>query len=1240
MTVSFFSGVHFWSRLHSSSSTFRIRTSMPLDSNPVDNDHDLNSLRVSLIGNRDLKFKLIRDVSFVESIVSEFEHHVKVITAHVPERLSLVLGNLDTKTVILKILTVFLNEISFKQKLEIQASVTLFDRLLQPTYSLISYFVGVVIPYVYRLSSPLAISQLEKSVEFSLDIILSLYNERSYGVTFDSNSGVDGLWKLATTAMVVSDPPVEVNGTPLINSNIFGKLLQLIPLLLTTSKDTAATHKLTVALLSTLLRRLEAECVLIFAHHFPGVSGLSFKESVPDIEPNYDFLRTKANIKVLTDLVTSTAQVFSHLRAADQNVLMVTQTEDIDNQTATTVVLPLKVYWTLLLTLKYDDRRLNMAALNLVNLYLNNVYKSGSSKTLRGEVMRNYRRIFPRIIELLDLEKPANTPYVVVPQLLELPAKILCTLCMTSRFARDELRRCNVDYKIIRNLSTLIKSDTSLENMNTLKKLSANGTKLVDFTSLLDLEASQKHQNANLSRANLVSKTKAVFRTDQLEMLGDYFLLLSVYVGDKEEYRYRIVEYKDDDTPKHLLAQLTFELIDNYRFLLLQVQIIYKILHNKQNSNLQKEDLLWFGKNLGIIFSLIGHDFYFSVLHLIRSLSRSVSTLRTFFVECNSYTSILDITGEETSDTNSDDGHEPIFPNNVRYHRETGLPVNGSFITNILQILLMNEELNKIIEFFWHIDENVYKDTRRFLKYTNPLNKSIVLATIANFVLDFSSFRYDVVNDSEFLRNLISIYENAQRDSQTADRTERLQHHTIQLTVLQILKNYSFNENQENKKELLEYIPISIIFDKSMYGLNGIDADDELKEVQVKQKILAFDVLRNLTAGSLYFSEKMREFYVEYLHSRSDLYPQDWTEYLITNMLSFELFVDFPPNHNVLNKLTVFNKDDELLGLLVLNENYVKFITSLNYIEDHRYTNIANFKMQSFPSERILFMWKRFLTLRITPLLERKLTRNDINLRIELNNNLNEIRLSIVWILINLTFKNDDFGYHQENFRIYDVIRNPDAAPPRPQRRSSSINSQRIVIDDSDEETAPESETKPFLDDQQLRFLSPHDRAQILHDLGFSEALDRLHLYLLSSVRDEGRNRKKAPFTIKRFDELNNHGLLEKVKTANSQISMLVRLEQQYQNPLHHQIRRRSSNVITSTGGPQPSTSPRRPVIYSGSVSGALREAGRGGEGFGYNSDDEVIAEDNEEAVDSGSDETHHEEDDYYDNFPDDYWVN
>ena len=43
------------------------------------------------------------------------------------------------------------------------------------------------------------------------------------------------------------------------------------------------------------------------------------------------------------------------------------------------------------------------------------------------------------------------------------------------------------------------------------------------------------------------------------------------------------------------------------------------------------------------------------------------------------------------------------------------------------------------------------------------------------------------------------------------------------------------------------------------------------------------------------------------------------------------------------------------------NNDYVSLVLAINYIEDHKFTNIEQFRERLLPKESLLKVWKRFL---------------------------------------------------------------------------------------------------------------------------------------------------------------------------------------------------------------------------------------------------------------------------------------
>lgn len=1200
-------------------------------------------LRVTLIGNNDLKYKLIGDTKFMETLVHEFKNGIDKAVSDPSYFFSNdiidFLSDLEHKVVVVKILSSFITEISNNKNPGISTSLNEFEGLIQPMVSFMSYFIEKFAPLIYgRTLEDNLVHTLEIIVEYCLDIFVALFNNKNYGALYE-NDGADKLWRFVTSLLIMT-----YDGTDF-SELILTKLLKLVPILLYNASPDTDVREPLMTLLSTLLNRLSKECRTLYRSNFPEIdftpdtiNRLGFEGlNLPNLELNPYIFRTKVNLLLLTDLITCTAQIFSFLSEKGGFC-------DISIDVGKGMTLQPDIYLTILLLTKYENKALNLAALNLVYLHLNNLKLhllqegTGVKGTITNElVFNNFKKLCPKLIELISLDDDKFIKPTTLPIFLLSPTNILTNLSSQYPSISDELRKNNVDYKIMKSLQLRFKTSQKLKYFKLLKHISQNSTKLVDFTVMMN-----SIQDTNLN------------------CLSDLLLLLSVFTGKKEEYRERIVTYKlADPKSKHqyTFSHMVFELIDNYRFLLLQVQLAHKILYPKdKQKKISEQDLPWISKNLGVIITLINDPTYTNILYMIRSLSRSVALLRTFFVDCNSIVSALDIDSNSSEATRS------------RISRDKASS-GGGFINNILQILKGNEISSKLIQFFSQFNSEA--NTSRQLNKSQMLNKSITLGIIANFVLDFSSFRYNIVNDQGFLKNLSVIYKNSLSYNSLGhkiDEEDCFQKNTIQLSILQILKNYMYNENQENKKELIEYFPISILFDKITYGIGTIDDfenygkgdSEEIRRLKLQQKIVSFDILRNLTAGSPYFSQHLIEAYDNNMGNNAggqEKLPMGWTDFIIENITNFQNFESESERVN-LNK-DVFYNDSSLLGLMD-NNDYVSLVLAINYIEDHKFTNIEQFREKLLPKESILNIWKRFLNLTVSEKFESKL---DLNSKININNNLNSIKLSIVWIIINLTWKNDVFEYTfpevgsesrrraSDQYRIYDTVETS------PNRRTTSA-SDRIDIDNSDDsenEKRDISELNESNDhenninvnsnsdatsnvtmvDSDDKITTPTERAKLLKQHGFLEVLDTL-ISQLSTHEKTNRSNLEMGYTGQRFDYFMSNDLLEKIKTARYQIYSLesgghisfrprqVRTSQ-HDTTMHQSL---SATAPTASSG---HTAAVTAAVLAAAGAGARPDVNRGGEGFGYGSDDEYAGVPN-----VAPDEPHDNDDEDMENADDD----
>ena len=186
---------------------------------------------------------------------------------------------------------------------------------------------------------------------------------------------------------------------------------------------------------------------------------------------------------------------------------------------------------------------------------------------------------------------------------------------------------------------------------------------------------------------------------------------------------------------------------------------------------------------------------------------------------------------------------------------------------------------------------------------------------------------------------------------------------------------------------------------------------------------------------------------------------------------------------------------------LIQNEEYVKLVRSINHTEDHKYTVIDKIEQYLFPSDDLLRVWLRLLAFTIPSNGSISLKNND---KINMFNNLYNIHCSIIWIIVNLTWKYSSFGCTVHEYGKYDVYEHLDSS-----RNVTSHNSnQRLYIEeDEDEDVVMQDETSAVeaggssKSDEKRRLsiqedeenngqiVSVQDRAQHLDKLGFTRVI-------------------------------------------------------------------------------------------------------------------------------------------------------
>lgn len=1185
---------------------------MPLDSQYISiqeqfqsKNIDMDTLRLVLIGNKDLKYRLIGDPELVAKLVEDFILRVNQITNEktylCQEDLDPVLSELEHEVVVFKIFSSFLSEINSNNSNNIHESLQQFSQLVKPVVSFMACFIE-------RLMSPTFTGSIYQSstqkistiLEYMIDILIALFNNHSIPRTVFTCE-FNSLFRFVVSLLLVS---YESNG---ISKQLVANLLKLFPLLLNCGSKTAMSKELIITLLNVMLKYLSKEFQLILITSFPtthlspdAITRLAYEDSnLPSFKLDPHFLHAHCNLNLLEILMISIAQLFSILKNYDVQFPIKVAESKLGNDDNNTVDFPSNIYFFLLILLRSGDKKLSSISLNVIYFHLK-VLKASLEKTEASiqetcnHIFANFAKLIPSLIDLLDIEDQANRKKLSMPLFLLSPSHILAELCAEYPQINESLQRANVDHKIMRCLEEQYKLNQKLKYFKVLKQNSQGNTVLVDFIVMMNKMQEKEVNN-----------------------ISDLFYLLSAWTINKEEYRERIVNYTPATLPKSgtgsssnsFLPQLIFDFVDNHRFLLSQLRLLFKLMFPRDGRRLLKElDLPWFRRNLEAILTLLTDQSFSTVLHLIRSLSRSVALLRTFFVECNSIVSVLD------ADPNSDKTEQN------KYTRDK-MNLQGGFIHGLLKILKANERSSGMIRFLCKM--NKMEDISSTLETSQWGIKCILLGILANFILDFSSFRYNIVNDNRLLKSLSEIYGNSKKMELNEGNSEIVLLHVIQLNVLRVLKNFLYNENQENKKELTFYFPIETFFKKITLEeaiSSKTSGNEYVRKLHLEEKIVSFDILRNLTAGSPYFSSRLVQLYEKEFAAKNERHgvPKSWNDFVVNSLTKFD---DFVRNGPVGKEL--FYNDSFMLNLMD-NNDYVSLVLAINYIEDHKYTNIELISDDVMPKKPLLEIWKRFLDLTVSKDFEDQL---DVNRKTNINNNLSSIKLSIVWIIINLSWKNDmlDVSLADDAVGSHDRADKSRGILDRLHSRESNIQNETIdmeVSEDDEDDSNTENEEEEDDDDPRVEKemektgngihgshgggsevetrrpkrvrlgrahtdrSAPADRAKFLKDNGFLYILEKLIKNLSGYEKVHPRQQS---YSTHRFDYFMSNDLLEKAKSAYAQLLDADAPETTTVASLARMHKPRFAK-LPSTGEPSPLVRP---------------DVNRGGEGFGYGSDQE-----------------------------------
>lgn len=913
-------------------------------------------LRYVLIGNNDMKFSLLSDKQFMDGFGRRFAANC----AHQDWQA------LHDQAIVLRLLSTF-DDMS-------EEALDVFEGIVQLIVVQLDLSINGTIA---EGDTPL----VEETVEYFLESLIHLSNHRFF--KYDG----ERLWNFVIQMLY------EKRSLGLLNL-----LIRITPILLKCFK--LAHHKRLLYILFALLHSGCSQIVELVLSYY-SINLLDESEVLEDLRlPNFDipphFFKENPGFSLLIPLLTSFLQIYNYV--ADNNLEFVPG-DDFETAFGT-------VYITCLLFLKAsstaftpsESKLVSVLSLNFICMFIEQTYKLRSndyasdpvaSKTaadvknetakLHATISKNYLKILYKIDECFDYN-----PDIVY---IHSPVKLLAHICdLFPTVGNNYIRNTTLDTKVrITIIDQLKKNGWLFEFWHHSKDF----TSLLDFTAL-DLMGKSSSRSSASSQSvvkdnyNKHSKTlkfgdvNCSSIASSTNLISDLFHLLSIYTCSEEDHRQRIIKDISE------LPLILFQIVETHRYLLLQLQVNYREL---RLSNITPEKKVWISKNIGIVIYLLDLPVFTNCFYFMRSLSRSVNALRTLFVECNGLASVL--CGDRLS--TDDDSKDPKkFTAN-----------KGRFIYNILQVVNGIECGTKFIRLLTGQTSKV-----------QLTNKLIVLALISNLILDFLSFRLEIVNNSNFVLNLLRIYKSGEASATNELEVEAAL--VIQYHVLWVLKNLLYNENSESKRRVVQVFPLQVILKNCSFD----NVKSKHFQIELNKKLVAFEILQNLTSGSPEFIAEITLGF-QTLASSERILGEDkkpivlWDDFVIWNISNYKLFTDGKAGNNT-----------EMLLKMLANNKYAELVCSIFYIENHKYVSLRQpkevamplssligdcqnneddpmdgYSENLFPLLAVLSIWLFFLEFEIPP---------DYPLFTKVVNNLTDINLAITWNLVNLTKKPND----------------------------------------------------------------------------------------------------------------------------------------------------------------------------------------------------------------------------------------
>lgn len=950
--------------------------------------------------------------------------------------------------------------------------------------------------YMQAPESPAA-RALKDTVSYTLYVMLSFENSLN---SLSNYVSVKRLWwfvnELVSGAQQTSAcEPCMVAG------------LRLIPFLLDhglRAQDASAKNDV-VAMLNTVFAGLRAG---LDCSSFPctdneeDISGIANDEGREALNSKKvkHILESELNMAATTALLVAAAQVLSFLETkADYGPAALAKIYTYKNRSLFTALFSLYG--------PGNTDLLNISLLNISRVYLSRLAKEKLSD--EATINATFEYLFPRISWILKNNRVYSDS---LPKYIRRPIAVLSDLCLSYPEVCLRIKNSNTDLRVLSYLKLLFSSSAGFKYLFDLKLQSAGGKDLVDFTS-----------------SNNTLQTSYVGAEDtQMDSIADHVLLLSVYTSSSEELRRRVTDYEIKAATPSFLCFLVCEVVENYQFLSLQLLLnlaFFRELQKlPQNTPESEQKWRWFSQNLGHLLFLFEHPVYTNTFYLLRSLSRGVTNQKTFYVDCNSIRSTYDHFSGSTHRAAAEKASQNFLALvSQKYDLSSHLGSYEAFLSSLLSFVISHKAISYALSFFClakdgndALVENVRKS---FASLT-----TLVLACLANFCLDFSTFRKLILQNERFLKALSRMFNRSLRRKNDHIRegnrplVENLWHEIlyeqlqIQIGIFQIVQNLLYNETEENRRAVWAHIPLTVVFEKSLYGVSVLrSSDPELHELLLKLKVISFAIMRNLTLSSTFFCRSISHIYLKYVLWQEEpryLVPPTWNEYLLENLLAHDLFLDVERCGSVDEAV---GKDDAYyLNLLQVPEYHGLFV-AISFLEDNRHINTPDFTQSDFPSDGLLKYWKRILQVRMLHEYEAKHagTENDIN---NFSVKLVDAKFAIVWNLINILYEEEDHRRAHNNGGVF------------PGRRSSS--SMDVVAD-------PVRDVAMTEEGQEV-YMTVQEKAHRLLEFGFKEVLADV-ITQMSIPWKKYLNSGKFGL-LPRFENANSNDFLQKAKTAYQQI--------------------------------------------------------------------------------------------------------